>query len=63
MSLYNFYAWPTSVRPRVAQVLVFPPYQVRCRDWCSQAHVCVCLCAQPRTCASAQNLTICDYQL
>lgn len=27
MSIYNFYAWPTSVRPRVAQVLVLPPYQ------------------------------------
>jgi histone acetyltransferase 1 len=27
MSLYNFYAWPTNVRPRVAQVLVLPPYQ------------------------------------
>lgn len=27
MTVYNFYAWPTNVRPRVAQVLVLPPYQ------------------------------------
>ncbi|GBF96691.1 histone acetyltransferase type B catalytic subunit [Raphidocelis subcapitata] len=27
MTVYNFYAWPTSARPRVAQVLVLPPYQ------------------------------------
>ncbi|KAI8475068.1 MAG: acyl-CoA N-acyltransferase [Monoraphidium minutum] len=27
MTVYNFYAWPTGVRPRVAQVLVLPPYQ------------------------------------
>ena len=25
--MYNFYAWPMSQRPRLAQVLVVPPYQ------------------------------------
>jgi len=29
MTLYNFYAWPYSQRPRVAQVLVLPTLQ-RC---------------------------------
>jgi GNAT superfamily N-acetyltransferase len=27
MCLYNFYAWPLSQRPRVAQILVLPPFQ------------------------------------
>jgi GNAT superfamily N-acetyltransferase len=27
LCLYNFYAWPLSHRPRVAQVLVLPPLQ------------------------------------
>ena len=27
MTVYNFYAHPLSARPRVAQVLVLPPYQ------------------------------------
>lgn len=58
MSLYNFYAWPTSVRPRVAQVLVFPPYQVRCRDWCSQAHVCVCVCARSRAHVQVHRISL-----
>ncbi len=26
-TIYNFYAWPVRTRPRLAQVLVVPPYQ------------------------------------
>ena len=27
MTVYSYYAWPEKVRPRISQVLVFPPFQ------------------------------------